>query len=84
MTQELSKQALRPRQSERCLAMTVPCILPSTFGTVSTSAICSITWLNPTPRKLAVYASAAPLPSAPATLATRWFATPCLGGTFPR
>jgi hypothetical protein len=43
-----------------------------------------ITWLNPTPHKLVVYASAAPLPVAPATLTTRRLARPYLGGTFPR
>src|SRR5215210_9260702 len=57
---------------------------PSTVGTVSASAISRITWLNPTPHRLAVYASAAPLPVAPATLATRRLATPYLGGTCPR
>src|SRR5260370_2811841 len=56
----------------------------STVVTVSASAISTITWLNPTPHRLAVYASAAPLPVAPATLATRRLATPYLGGSFPR
>jgi len=59
-------------------------ILPSTVGTVSASAISSITWLIPTPHRLTVYASAAPLPVAPATLATGRLATPYPGGTFPR
>ena len=44
----------------------------------------TITWLNPTPRRLTVYASAAPLPVAPATLVTGRLATPYPGGTFPR
>jgi hypothetical protein len=64
--------------------MTAPHIWPSTAVTVSASAISRITWLNPTPHRLTVYASAAPLPVAPATLVTRRLATPYLGGTFPR
>jgi hypothetical protein len=64
--------------------MTAPLIWPSTAVTVSASAISRITWLNPTPHRLTVYASAAPLPVAPATLVTRRLATPYLGGTFPR
>jgi hypothetical protein len=41
-------------------------------------------WLNPTLDKLVVYASAAPLPVAPATLTTRRLARPYLGGSLPR
>src|ERR1700757_2500525 len=56
----------------------------STVVTVSASAISTITWLNPIPHRFAVYASAAPLPVAPATLTTRRLARPYLDGTFPR
>jgi len=76
--------ALDPGRARRRLAMTAPHVWPSTNDTVSASAMAKIPWLNPTPRTLAVYASAAPLPVATATLATRRFATPYLGGTFPR
>src|SRR5713226_8841123 len=64
--------------------MTAPHMWLSTVVTVSASAISTLTWLNPTPPRLAVYAAAAPLPVAPATLATRRLATPYLGGSFPR
>ena len=76
--------ALDPGRARRRLAKTAPHVWPSTNGTVSASAMTRIPWLNPTPLKLAVYASAAPLPVATATLATRRFATPYLDGTFPR
>src|ERR1700739_1292907 len=56
----------------------------STVVTVSASAISTITWLKPIPHRFAVYASAAPLPVAPATLTTRRLARPYLDGTFPR
>jgi hypothetical protein len=59
-------------------------IWPSTVDTVSASAISSITWIIPTPHRLTVYASAAPLPVAPATLVTGRLARPYPGGTFPR
>jgi hypothetical protein len=61
-----------------------PHIWPSTAVTVSASAISGITWLIPTPHKLTVYASAAPLPDASATLVTGRLARPYPGGTFPR
>src|SRR5580693_5991300 len=64
--------------------MAAPHIWPSTAVTVSASAISRIAWLNPTPHRLTAYASAAPLPVAPATLVTRRLARPYLGGTSPR
>lgn len=66
------------------LAITAPHVLPSTAVTVSASAISLMTWLNPTPHRLTVYASAAPLPVAPATLVTGRLARPYPSGTFPR
>ena len=68
----------------RRLAIAAPHMLPSTVGTVSASAIFHISWLNPTPYWLAVYASDPPLPSTPATLATGRLARPYPGGSFPR
>ena len=64
--------------------MAVPRIWPSTAVTVSASAISRITWLIPTPHKLTVYASDAPLPDAPATLVIGRLARPYPSGTFPR
>src|SRR5262249_44722548 len=43
----------------------VPHMLPSTKSTVSAPALLSLSWLNPTPRTLAVYASRPPSPAAP-------------------
>src|SRR5262245_54102029 len=57
---------------------------PSTVGTVSASATSAISWLNPTPHRLAVYASNAPLPVALATLTTGRLDGPYPGGSFPR
>ena len=68
----------------RSLAIAAPRIWPSTAVTVSASAISRITWLIPTPHRLTVYASAAPLPDAPATLVIGWLARPYPSGTFPR
>ena len=68
----------------RSLAIAAPRIWPSTAVTVSASAISRITWLIPTPRRLTVYASAAPLPDAPATLVIGRLARPCPSGAFPR
>ena len=68
----------------RSLAMAAPRIWPSTAVTVSASAISRITWLIPTPHRLTVYASAAPLPDAPATLVIGRLARPYPSGTFPR
>src|SRR5271165_732756 len=68
----------------RSLAMAAPRIWPSTAVTVSASAISRITRLIPTPHRLTVYASAAPLPDAPATLVIRRLARPYPSGTFPR
>jgi hypothetical protein len=67
----------------RSLAMAAPRIWPSTAVTVSASAISRITWLIPTPHRLTVYASAAPLPDAPATLVIGRLARPYPSGTFP-
>ena len=64
--------------------MAAPRIWPSTAVTVSASAISRITWLIPTPHRLTVYASAAPLPDAPATLVIGRLARPYPNGTFPR
>lgn len=64
--------------------MAAPRIWPSTAVTVSASAISRITWLIPTPHRLTVYASAAPLPDAPATLVIGRLARPYPSGTFPR
>src|SRR5271165_3366232 len=64
--------------------MAAPRIWPSTAVTVSASAISRITWLIPTPHRLTVYASAAPLPDAPATLIIGRLARPYPSGTFPR
>ncbi len=61
-----------------------PFMLPSPQRTGSTSATSVISWLNPIPHTIAVYASAPPLPVGPATLATRRLATPYPGGTFTR
>ena len=68
----------------RSLAIAAPRIWPSTAVTVSASAISRITWLIPTPQRLTVYASAAPLPDAPATLVIGRLARPYPSGTFPR
>jgi hypothetical protein len=68
----------------RSLAIAAPRIWPSTAVTVSASAISRITWLFPTPHRLTVYASAAPLPDAPATLVIGRLARPYPSGTFPR
>ena len=68
----------------RSLAIAAPRIWPSTAVTVSASAISRITWLIPTPHRLTVYASAAPLPDAPATLVIGRLARPYPSGTFPR
>jgi hypothetical protein len=68
----------------RSLAIAAPRIWPSTAVTVSASAISRITWLIPTPHSLTVYASAAPLPDAPATLVIGRLARPYPSGTFPR
>src|SRR6266852_5387293 len=43
--------------------MTVPHMLPSTLMTASASAILWISWLNPTPHRIAVYASQSPSPT---------------------
>lgn len=59
-------------------AVTTPAV------TVSAPAISRITWLIPTPHRLTVYASAAPLPDAPATLVIGRLARPYPSGTFPR
>jgi hypothetical protein len=67
----------------RSLAIAAPRIWPSTAVTVSASAISRITWLIPTPHRLTVYASAAPLPDAPATLVIGRLARPYPSGTFP-
>ncbi len=64
--------------------MAAPRIWPSTAVTVSASAISRITCLIPTPHRLTVYASAAPLPDAPATLVIGRLARPYPSGTFPR
>ena len=64
--------------------MAAPRIWPSTAVTVSASAISRITWLIPTPHRLTVYASDAPLPDAPATLVIGRLARPYPSGTFPR
>ena len=68
----------------RSLAIAAPRIWPSTAVTVSASAISRITWLIPTPHRLTVCASAAPLPDAPATLVIGRLARPYPSGTFPR
>src|SRR5882724_2684290 len=57
-------------------------ILLSTFGRGLCPCGMPISWLNPTPRAAAVYASWPPLPSAHATLASRRLATPYLRWTF--
>jgi len=44
--------------------MTVPHILPSTLMTASASATLSLSRLNPTPHRIAVYASQSPSPTA--------------------
>jgi hypothetical protein len=64
--------------------MAVPHIWPSTAVTVSASATSRITWLIPTPHRLTVYASAAPLPDAAATLVIGRLAMPYPSGTFSR
>jgi hypothetical protein len=64
--------------------ITAPFMLPSPQRTGSASATSVITWLNPIPHMIAVYASAPPLPVGPATLATGRLATPYLGGTSTR
>jgi hypothetical protein len=64
--------------------ITTPFMLPSPQRTSSASATSVITWLNPIPHMIAVYASAPPLPVGPATLATGRLATPYPGGTSTR
>jgi len=64
--------------------ITAPFMLPSPQRTGSASATSVITWLNPIPHMITVYASAPPLPVGPATLATGRLATPYPGGTFTR
>src|SRR5258708_34672525 len=61
------------RASAPCIA--VPHILPSTSSTVSAPALLSLSWLNPTPHTIAVYASCPSLPAAHATLTTERPAT---------
>ncbi len=64
--------------------ITAPFMLPSPQRTGSASATSVISWLNPIPHTIAVYASAPPLPVGPATLATGRLATPYPGGTSTR
>src|SRR5215831_17990167 len=59
-------------------------MLRSTVEKVSAPSDKDISWLNHTPLAAAVYASWPSLPSAHATLASRWLATPYLGWTFTR
>src|ERR1700746_3634099 len=62
----------------------VPHILPSTFLTASAPALLSISWLNPTPHTIAVYASRPPVADGRATLTSRRPATALPGPDFHR
>jgi hypothetical protein len=64
--------------------LSVPHMLPSTSTTVSASALLRISWLVSTPRRIAVYASWPPSPTAHATLATGRPATTLPGPDFHR
>src|SRR5215472_13673313 len=57
-------------------------MLRTTVEKVSAPSDKDISWLNRTTLAAAVYASWPSLPSAHATLASRWLATPYLGWTF--
>jgi hypothetical protein len=68
----------------RSLAMTAPRIWPSTVVTVSASGDLTNYVAHSHPHRLTVYASAAPLPDAPATLVIGRLARPYPSGTCPR